>query len=161
MTTQPQSSSPAGLQPASTPVPAKAGKDGRGTTTIVDGVVAKIAGIAAKDIDGVYALGGGAARMMGSLRDAVGQTDLTQGVSVEVGQTQVAADITLVVEYPHPLQKVADDVRDAVFAAVEDLVGMEVTEVNVTITDIHIVSEDDHVSEDDRGAASTREARVS
>ena len=167
MTTQPTSKSPADLKsapqsaPASATAPAKAGKDGRGATTIADGVVAKIAGIATKDIPGVYALGGGAARMMGSLRDAVGQKDLTQGVSVEVGQTQVAVDITLVVEYPHPLQKVADDVRDAVFGAVEDLVGMEVTEVNVTITDIHIPSDDDDDSDDEKTAASSREARVS
>ncbi|MEC5191877.1 putative alkaline shock family protein YloU [Arthrobacter sp. MP_M7] len=160
LTTQPQSKTPADLRPGSAPVPAEAGKDGRGATTIADGVVAKIAGIATKDIAGVYALGGGAARMMGSLRDAVGQKDLTQGVSVEVGQTQVAVDITLVVEYPHPLQKVADDVRDAVFTAVEDLVGMEVTEVNVTVTDIHVASDDDE-SADEKNAAATREARVS
>lgn len=155
MSTQPQSTTPA----TETSAPATAGKDGRGTTKIAEGVVAKIAGIATKDIPGVYALGGGAARMMGSLRDAVGQKDLTQGVSVEVGQTQVAVDITLVVEYPHPLQKVADDVRDAVFTAVEDLVGMEVTEVNVTVTDIHVATDDE--SEDEKDAASAREARVS
>ncbi|MCB5283381.1 Asp23/Gls24 family envelope stress response protein [Arthrobacter sp. ES1] len=163
MTTQPQSKTPADLPTASasTPVNTNSGKDGRGATTIADGVVAKIAGIAAKDIPGVHALGGGAARMMGSLRDAVGQKDLTQGVSVEVGQTQVAVDITLVVEYPHPLQKVADDVRDAVFGAVEDLVGMEVTEVNITVTDIHIPSEDEDDSDAEKAAASTREGRVS
>lgn len=117
--------------------------DGRGTTTIAEGVVAKVAAIATQGIPGVHALGGGAARALGSLREAVGQRDLTQGVNVEVGQTQVAVDVTLVVEYPHPLQKVAEDVRNAIYAAVEDLVGMEVTEVNVAITDIHIPSEDD------------------
>ena len=120
-----------------------AGHDGRGATTVADGVVAKIAGIAIQEIDGVYALGGGAARALGNLREKVGQKDLTQGVSVEVGQTQVAVDVTLVVEYPHPLQQVADAARDAVYRAIEDLVGMEVTEVNVTITDIHVPSDDD------------------
>ena len=120
-----------------------AGPNGRGATTVADGVVAKIAGIAIQEIDGVYALGGGAARALGNLREKVGQKDLTQGVSVEVGQTQVAVDVTLVVEYPHPLQQVADDAREAVYRAIEDLVGMEVTEVNVTITDIHVPSDDD------------------
>lgn len=129
-----------------------AGQDGRGATTVADGVVAKIAGIAIQEIDGVYALGGGAARALGNLREKVGQKDLTQGVSVEVGQTQVAVDVTLVVEYPHPLQQVADDARDAVYRAIEDLVGMEVTEVNVTITDIHVPSEDDDDAETDTAA---------
>lgn len=142
---------------AKTPAAARqaAGPDGRGATTVADGVVAKIAGIAIQEIDGVYALGGGAARALGNLREKVGQKDLTQGVSVEVGQTQVAVDVTLVVEYPHPLQQVADDARDAVYRAVEDLVGMEVTEVNVTITDIHVASDDD-----DADADSAAEPRV-
>ncbi|WP_314215047.1 Asp23/Gls24 family envelope stress response protein [Pseudarthrobacter equi] len=127
------------------------GHDGRGRTTVADGVVAKIAGIAIQEIDGVHALGGGAARAIGNLRERVGQKDLTQGVSVEVGQTQVAVDVTLVVEYPHPLQQVADNARDAVYSAVEDLVGMEVTEVNITITDIHVPSEDNDDEADDAG----------
>ena len=127
-----------------------AGKDGRGATTVVDGVVAKIAGIAIQEIDGVHALGGGAARALGTLREKVGQKDLTQGVSVEVGQTQVAVDVTLVVEYPHPLQQVADNARDAVYSAVEDLVGMEVTEVNITITDIHVPSDDEDADDAER-----------
>ena len=125
------------------------GKDGRGATTVADGVVAKIAGIAIQEIPGVHALGGGAARAIGNLREKVGQKDLTQGVSVEVGQTQVAVDVTLVVEYPHPLQEVADNARDAVYTAIEDLVGMEVTEVNITITDIHVPSEDSEADDAD------------
>ncbi|MGP0223918.1 Asp23/Gls24 family envelope stress response protein [Paenarthrobacter sp. NCHU4564] len=124
------------------------GKDGRGATNVADGVVAKIAGIAIQEIPGVHALGGGAARAIGTLREKVGQKDLTQGVSVEVGQTQVAVDVTLVVEYPYPLQEVADNARNAVYTAIEDLVGMEVTEVNITITDIHVPS--DESDDDDR-----------
>nr|WP_043484631.1 Asp23/Gls24 family envelope stress response protein [Arthrobacter sp. SPG23] len=165
MTTQTQPKNPAELtKPQALAAPAapatqlkNAGKDGRGATTVADGVVAKIAGIAIQEIDGVYALGGGAARAIGSLRERVGQKDLTQGVNVEVGQTQVAVDVTLVVEYPHALQKVADDARDAVYTAIEDLVGMEVTEVNVTITDIHVPSDDD---DDQAGPADRRESRV-
>lgn len=163
MTIQPQPKSPTAANNAA----AKQTATSRGTTTVADGVVAKVAGIAAQDIPGVFALGGGAARALGSLREAVGQKDLTQGVSVEVGQTQVAVDVTIVVEYPHPLQKVADAVRDAIYAAVEDVVGMEVTEVNVAITDIHIASDDAdekpaHITRTDHGEQiAPRESRVS
>lgn len=113
-----------------------------GKTTIEDGVVAKVVGIATRDVAGVYALGGGAARAIGAIRDAVGNTDLTQGVSVEVGEKQVAVDITMVVEYPKPLKSVAEEVRSAVYSAVEELVGLDVVEVNITISDIHIPSDD-------------------
>ncbi len=113
-----------------------------GRTTIADGVVAKVAGIAARDVSGVYALGGGGARALGAIRDAVNATDLTQGVKVEVGETQVAADITIVVEYPAPIQDVAENVRSAVTGAITRLVGLQVVEVNVEVNDVHLPSDD-------------------
>lgn len=126
-----------------------------GKTTIEDGVVAKIAGIAAREVKGVYALGGGAARMVGAIREALNTTDLSQGISVEVGEKQVAVDVTIVAEYPTALQHVADEVRSAIYRAMQDLVGMEVAEVNVTVNDVHIPSEDD-----DEQAQQTQDVRV-
>ncbi|GAA4708519.1 putative conserved protein YloU, alkaline shock protein (Asp23) family [Promicromonospora umidemergens] len=113
-----------------------------GRTTIEDGVVAKIAGIAAREVAGVYALGGGAARVVGTIRDALNSTDLTQGITVEVGEKQVAVDVTIVAEYPVALQTVADGVREAIYRAMRDLVGMEVAEVNVTVNDVHLPTDD-------------------
>jgi uncharacterized alkaline shock family protein YloU len=125
-----------------------------GTTVVADGVVAKVAGIAAREVPGVFALGGGTARALGALRDVIGTTDLGQGVRVEVGETQVAADVTIVVEYPAPMHTVAEQVRAAVARTIEQLVGMEVAEVNVAINDVHIPG-------DDAADDSTRESRVS
>ncbi|KAA9089612.1 Asp23/Gls24 family envelope stress response protein [Microbacterium radiodurans] len=127
-------------------IPADTGAAGK--TTIADGVVAKVAGIAAREVAGVYALGGGGARAFGAIRDAINATDLSQGVKVEVGETQAAADLTIVVEYPAPIQEVADNVRAAVAGAISRLVGLEVVEVNVEVNDVHIAgSDDDHESE--------------
>jgi uncharacterized alkaline shock family protein YloU len=117
-----------------------------GKTTINDGVVAKVAGIAARESRGVCALGGGAAR------EAVAGADQSQGINVEVGEKQVAVDVTIVAEYPAPLQDVADGVRDNVISAVETIVGLEVTEVNVTVNDVHLPSDDNN--------ADAAEARV-
>ncbi|PPG35768.1 Asp23/Gls24 family envelope stress response protein, partial [Pseudoclavibacter sp. RFBG4] len=58
--------------------------NGRGTTTIVDSVVARVAGIAAREARGVYDLGGGAARAIGAIRNALNANDQGQGISVEV-----------------------------------------------------------------------------
>lgn len=122
-----------------------------GKTVIADGVVAKVAGIAAVGVPGVFALGGGVSRAIGAIRDAINQTDKAQGVSVEVGETQAAVDITLVAEYPVPLQLVANEVREAVITAIEQIVGLQVTEVNVTVNDVHLSNDD---------AGETEEARV-
>ena len=110
---------------------------GTGKTVIVDGVVAKIVGIAAREVPGVFALGGGAGRALGAIREAISGTDPSQGVSITVDETRVAVDISLVVEYPHELQKVADEVRAAITTAILTIVGMQVTAVDVTVKDVH------------------------
>jgi uncharacterized alkaline shock family protein YloU len=117
--------------------------DAAGKNTIAEGVVSKVAGIAAREVRGVHDLGNGAARAIGAIRNVINQQDRGQGVSVEVGEKQVAADIVIVAEYPVELQKVADDVRKSVTDAISQVVGMEVTEVNVTVSDVYIPSEDD------------------
>jgi uncharacterized alkaline shock family protein YloU len=110
----------------------------RGTTVINNSVVEKIAGLAVRDIPGVYALGGSAARALGAIREALTSTDLSQGVSVQVGEDEVTVELSIVAEYPTPLHQVADDARTAVIDAIETLAGLVVTEVNVTINDIHL-----------------------
>lgn len=132
----------------STTTPTTAGTPASGTTgvagknTIAEGVVAKVAGIAAREVHGVHDLGTAAARAVGAIRTAINAQDRSQGVSVEVGETQAAADIVIVADYPVDLQKVADDVRTAVTRAITQVVGLEVAEVNVTVSDVHIPSDD-------------------
>jgi uncharacterized alkaline shock family protein YloU len=132
----------------STTSPKSTPTDEGGTTVIVDTVIAKVAALAVLEVPGVYALGGTVERVMGAVRGAFGDTEHGQGVSVEVGETQVAADVSLVAEYPVPLQKVADDVRASVYKTIQELVGMQVTEVNVTITDVHTGVEDVDTDDD-------------
>ncbi|HUG51301.1 MAG TPA: Asp23/Gls24 family envelope stress response protein [Terrimesophilobacter sp.] len=129
--------------PTVSPTTVTTSETGVGKTVINDGVVAKIAGIAASEVPGVYALGGGAARAFRAIRDAINASDLAQGISVEVGEKQVAVDVTLVADYPVALQEVASRVRAAIVTAIEKLVGMDVTEVNITVNDVHIPAIDD------------------
>ena len=114
-----------------------------GKNVIADGVVQKVAGIDAREVPGVHDLGGGAARAIGAIRNVIGQQDRGQGISVEVGEKQVAADIVVVAEYPVALQDLAEAVRSSVTRAIEQLVGLDVTEVNVTVQDVFIPGEDD------------------
>ncbi|MBN9189778.1 MAG: Asp23/Gls24 family envelope stress response protein, partial [Microbacterium sp.] len=64
-------------------------------------------------------------------------------VQVEVGETEVAADISIVVDYPEPLQRVADEVRFAVGQAITELVGMQVARIDVTVVDVFVPGDDD------------------
>jgi len=109
-----------------------------GRTKISEAAVAKVAGIAARAVPGVYSLGTGPSRALGAIRDAVGSPDHAAGVRAEVGETQVAVDIDLVAVYGTPLHPLADQIRAAVYTAVEELVGLHVIEVNVEIHDVFI-----------------------
>ena len=82
-----------------------------GRTSIADSVVAKIAGVAAREISGVHAMGGGTSRAIGAIREAVSSPSASQGVSVEVGERQAAIDLTLVVDYGASIVDLADGVR--------------------------------------------------
>jgi uncharacterized alkaline shock family protein YloU len=127
----------------------------QGRTTIADTVVSKIAGIAAHEVTGVYALGGGAARAVGMLRERIpgSRTNLSQGVSVEVGEKQAAVDIEIVAEYGVSIADLAQGIRRNVITAVERMTGLEVTEVNIAVNDIHLEGEDDHETDTDTDTA--------
>ena len=111
----------------------------RGTTTIQDGVVSKVAGIAAQEVDGVRMGGGGASQAVGSIMSAVpgvGSQSESRGVSVEVGEVEAAVDLSMSVEYGRTIHQTAEAVRSNVIRRVENLLGLRVTEVNITVNDI-------------------------
>jgi uncharacterized alkaline shock family protein YloU len=116
----------------------------QGTTSIADTVVSKIAGIAAKDVSGVYTLGGNASRALGAVRERIpgGRVNHSQGVSVEVGETQAAVDIDMIAEYGVAIADLAASVRRNVIASIERMTGLEVTEVNISVADIHLPEDD-------------------
>lgn len=116
-----------------------------GKTTIADTVVAKIAGIAAREVSGVHALGGGTARAVGALRERIpgGRTNHSQGISVEVGERQAAVDVQLVAEYGVALADLAQGIRRNVISAIERMTSLEVTEVNIDVQDVFLESDND------------------
>ncbi len=138
-------SAPAPVQ-SSTPMKTDQGGDSdllteHGRTSIADSVVAKIAGVAAREIEGVHAMGGGTSRAMGALREAITSPNPSQGVSVEVGERQAAIDLTIVVEYGASIVDLADGVRSNVIDRTELMTGLEVTEVNIAIDDVYLGDE--------------------
>lgn len=128
----------------------------QGKTSIADTVVSKIAGIATREVSGVYDVGGGASRVVGALRERIpgASVNHSQGVSVEVGEKQAAVDIDIVAEYGVSLADLATGIRRNVIAALERMTGLEVTEVNITVHDDHL----DEGSDDETGEPKT--ARV-
>ncbi len=119
-----------------------------GTTTIDEAVVSKIASIAVREVDGVHKLGGAISGAVASVVKRIrGDEHATAGVGVEVGTRQAAIDLTVVAEYPVPLQELTNSVRDNVTSRVESLTGLEVVEVNIVVTDLYFPGDDDAEAE--------------
>ena len=111
----------------------------RGGTRIEDSVVQKIAGIAAQEVDGVR-MGGGTTQAVGGILSSItgssGGGSQTRGVSVEVGEVESAVDLTLTVGYGKSIPQVSEAVRRNVINRLENLTGLRVTEVNITVSDV-------------------------
>jgi len=112
-----------------------------GSTTIADPVVTKIASIAAREVSGVYDLGGGTARAIGGVTRSVGRgigvDERMQGVGVEVGEREAAVDLTVVVEYGESIPRIAGALRDNITRRIEGMTGLTVTEVNIAVNDLY------------------------
>lgn len=115
-----------------------------GRTTISDTVVEKIAGLAAREVRGVYNLGKGTARAFGAVRERIpgARASLGQGVSVEVGERQAAIDLDIVVEYGVELAELSKAVRRNVIQSIERMTALEVTEVNLAINDVYVAGDE-------------------
>ena len=130
----------------------------QGRTSIADAVVAKIAGIATREVSGVHDLGGNTARAVGAIRDRIpgSRTNLSQGVNVEVGERQAAVDVELIAEFGVAIAELATAVRRNVISSVERMTGLEVTEVNIAVLDVHLEGDDT----DTGTGTGTNESRV-
>jgi uncharacterized alkaline shock family protein YloU len=123
----------------------------KGATTIADTVVTKVASIATREINGVHELGGGTARAVGSVTQRVGiGSQHSQGVSVEVGEKEAAVDLTIVVEYGESIPKLSQQIRENVTRRIEGITGLAVTEVNVTVNDLHFPGDEQSDDESSR-----------
>ncbi len=115
----------------------------RGSTTIQDSVVYTIAGLAAREIEGVD-MGGGASRAAGGVLERVtGSQVLSRGISVEVGKIETAIEVTIAIEYRRNILQLAERVRDKITERVESLTGLRVVELIVTVGDIVFPKEEE------------------
>lgn len=150
-----QTRQPDEIRAARTSRPASPLQTEQGNTSIADTVVQKIAGISAREVPGVYAMGNAARRAFDQLAERIpgSQTNASGGVSIEKGEKQTAIDVTVVVEYGASIVEVSNNIRRNIISAVERTTGLEVIEVNVTVSDVHLPTDGD--SDDSSTGAKT------
>ena len=71
---------------------------------------------------------------MSSVRGGGGS--YARGVSVEVGEEDAVIDLSITIEYGRPVRQVSEAVRKNVTDQIKNLLGLEVTEVNIQVNDV-------------------------
>ena len=104
-----------------------------GDVVIADEVLAIIAGIAATEVEGVHSMDGG---WSGDFISKLGIKDLARGVKVQVREGEVKLDLSLNMEYGYAIPKVSDLVQDKVSASINNMTGLNVSEVNIRISGV-------------------------
>ena len=109
-----------------------------GEVQIADEVVAVIAGIAAKEVEGVSATTGSTTNEWAG---KLGKKNLARGVKVQVDSDTVTVDMALTLEYGYGVPETAKQVQEKVKLSIENMTGLEVQEVNIRIAGVNIVKE--------------------
>jgi uncharacterized alkaline shock family protein YloU len=97
----------------------------RGTTRVARWVVARIAGLAARQVPGVH-----------QVLSHVADIDTASQPAPAGHNRRTAIHLDLVTQYGESIPAIAEAVRHTVTRRIQDLTGLEVTEVNITIDDI-------------------------
>ena len=109
--------------------------ESNGELKIANEVVAIIAGLAATEVEGVASLVGNAAH---ELIAKLGMRSLSKGVGVTVENGVVSAAISIMIQYGYSVPEVSEKVQDRVKASIENMTGLRVETVKVTIAGVEM-----------------------
>lgn len=118
---------------------------------IAEDVVAKIAGIAASEVKGVFSMNGGIA---GGISEMFGKKSFSKGVKAQVTDKDTILDLYIIVEYGSRIPDIAWEIQNKVKTAVENMTGLKVLEVNIHVQGVN-VPKDEKNKEDNQNNESS------
>ena len=111
-------------------------KNELGTISVVEDVITTVAGYAAIECIGIVAMA--CKRATDGLVELLGRENLKRGVRAVLNEDSVSINLYIIVEYGVSIAAVAKNVVETVKYRVENLVGVKVDQVNVTVEGIRV-----------------------
>ncbi|MGN1249733.1 MAG: Asp23/Gls24 family envelope stress response protein [Candidatus Spyradocola sp.] len=111
-------------------------KNELGTISVVEDVITTVAGYAAIECIGIVAMA--SKRATDGLVELLGRENLKRGVRAVLSEDSVSINLYIIVEYGVSIAAVAKNVVETVKYRVENLVGVKVDSVNVTVEGIRV-----------------------
>lgn len=109
-----------------------------GEVKIADEVVAIIAALAATEVEGVASMAG---NITNDLIARLGMKNLSRGVKVDMLEGIVTVSLALVLKYGYNIMDVSAKIQEKVKAAVENMTGLTVADVNIRIAGVDMGEE--------------------
>ena len=109
-----------------------------GEVKIADEVVAIIAALAATEVEGVASMAG---NITNDLIARLGMKNLSRGVKVVVLEGIVTVSLAIVLKYGYNIMDVSAKIQEKVKAAVENMTGLTVADVNIRIAGVDMGEE--------------------
>ena len=108
-------------------------KNDIGQVIIEDEVIAIIAGVAAVEVEGVNSMAGNVTK---ELVSKLGVSNLSKGVRIEITENSVSVYMALNINFGYNIPQVAVLTQEKVKAAVENMTGFQVSDVNIYIAGV-------------------------
>lgn len=112
-----------------------------GAITYANEVIATIVGVATAEVEGVTGMASSSSSITELLSGRSSNKGVSRGVKVEVGAEEASVDVSIVVDYGTPIQKVGRNVQENVRKSIETMTGLHVINVDVHVVGVSFEKE--------------------
>ena len=103
-----------------------------GEVKIADDVVASIAVLAAREVEGFDDMAGNTTRLMNAVK-----ANRPRGIRVDVVNNMARIDLTARLKYGYNVRETSAKLQEKIKSAIENMTGLDVTNVNIRIAGVN------------------------
>ena len=103
-----------------------------GEVKIADDVVASIAVLAAREVEGFDDMAGNTTRLMNAVK-----ANRPKGIRVDVVNNMARIDLTARLKYGYNVRETSAKLQEKIKSAIENMTGLDVTNVNIRIAGVN------------------------